>query len=84
MLHAASRTAPGNPHRTLGLVLLLVQLPGEVIAHALVGGPGAQMQPGEASILVGANALLYSLVAYGVLWSIERWRSARARRPTPA
>lgn len=83
LLYATSRTATGNPHRSLGLVLLALQLPGFEIAHALAGGPGFQMQSGEVPILLAVNALAYSSVAYGVFWTIARLPASRTRHPAP-
>ena len=84
LLYLAGQTALGNPHRTLGIVLLMLQLPGGIIAHAVVGGSGFRMQPGEAPTMVAVNAMVYSITAYGILRSIARLRASRTRRPAPA
>lgn len=65
-------------------MLLVLQLPGGLIAHAVVGGPGFRMQPGEAPITVAVNAMVYSITAYGILRSITRLRASRPRPPAPA
>lgn len=83
-LAAASGTAVGNPHRTFGLLLLLVQLPGDLLAHALLNrNDGVLAAPGERALAIAVNAAFYGLFLYLVLWRVGR-RHTLPRRPPAA
>ncbi|HEX7940512.1 MAG TPA: hypothetical protein VF488_01835, partial [Gemmatimonadaceae bacterium] len=82
-LAAASRTAPGNPHRTFGLLLLLVQLPGEALAHAMLArGDDLRAAPGETALAIAINAACYGLLLYLVLWRVGRRHTPSPSAPT--